>query len=183
MNSGRIAFNPAKPALLVLLLVTLCCSFAEAQSDSTFSVLRNGIEAKFPFTKFARPDQFRTVASSALPLYGFNKAQFIRIRSLLTNFAQMENDYQKLVLNHHEKDSLLAIKEKTLTQNVKLEEERAINFQTSYNSLLGINAQLNDQVKNAEQLAIHEHKKRKLNSILLGVLAFSAGVVIGVTVR
>jgi hypothetical protein len=78
---------------------------------------------------------------------------------------------------------LFAIKEKTLAQSVKLEEQRASNFQTSYNSLLGVNAQLNDQVKKAEQLAIHEHKKKRLNSFLLGVLAFSAGVVIGVTVR
>lgn len=183
MSSGRIIFNHAKGILAVLLLVTAGRPLAEAQSDSTFSVLRNGIEAKFPFTKFTRLEQFGAIPSSTLPLYSFNKTQYTRVRSLLTHFTQMENDYQLLLTNHQQKDSLFAVKEKALTESVKLEGQRTMNFQTSYNALLGVNAQLNAQVKKAEQLAIHEHKKRKLNSILLGVLTFSAGVAIGVTVH
>jgi len=170
----------------ILLIVAIFCSSTStvlSQVDSTFSVVRNGVEAKFSFTKFAKPEQLRTVANTTFPLYSFNKAQYTRIKGLLINFAHLENDYQLRIANQHEKDSIAGLKENALVENAKLEQERAKNFQASYNSLLSVNTQLNDQVKKAEHLAVSEHRKRKLNSILLGALAFSAGVVIGIAVR
>jgi hypothetical protein len=169
--------------LLSFLLTCLIASIALGQSDSTFSVMRNGAEAKFPFKKFTTAEQFKSVSNTALPMYSFNRAQYVRIKSLLSNFTQLESDYKVLLINRDKKDSIGLIKEKTLTEGFKLQEERAKNFESSYNSLLKVNAQLDEQLKKAEQLAIHEHRKKNLRSILVGVLAFSAGVVIGVTVR
>lgn len=183
MNSGRIIFNPAKDALLVLLFVVIYCSSVRAQTDSTFSLLRDGVEAKFQFLKLTKPEQFKTIGSSSLPLYSFNQGQYNRIKGLLVRFTQMEKEYYLLLNNYHEKDLISATKEKAMIEEALLQEQRAKNFETSYNTLLGVNAQLNDQVKKAEQLAIREHKKRKLNSLLFGVVALSAGVAMGVTVR
>lgn len=185
MSSGRTAFKSRKITRLISAILAIYCStsvVALAQTDSTFSVTRNGVEAKFPFIKIARPEQLKTVANSALPLYSFNRMQYVRIKALLTSFAQMENEYRLLLVNRDKKDSVSDIKEKTMAENVKLEEARAKNFEISYNTLLNVNTQLNDRLKSAEQLAIHEHRKQKLKSILVGALALSTGIIIGVTV-
>jgi len=168
--------------MLLVVVGSFSASVGFAQTDSTFSVMRNGVEAKFPFTKFTRAEQFKTVHAS-LPLYSFNQTQYNRIKALLINFAQLENECKLLQANHHDADSVYKFKEKVLTENAKLEQERAKNFETSYHQLLGINGELNDQLKVAEQLAIREHRKRNLKTILVGALALSAGVVIGASVR
>jgi hypothetical protein len=185
MNSGRTAFKFMRNTI-VLWIAIFFCSLTEniyAQTDSTFSVLRNGVVAKFPFTKLTKPDQLRAIGSAQLPLYSFSQPQYNRIKTLLINFAQMETEYRLLLVNHDKKDSLYSIKEKALTESMKLESDRTKNFQNSYTSILKINSELNDQLKKTEQLAIHEHKKKKWNTILVAALALSAGVVVGVTVR
>jgi hypothetical protein len=86
-----------------------------------------------------------------------------------------------LLRNCHSIDSVHSSKENTLARELKLQEDRATNFQASYNSLLSVNTQLNDQLKKTEQLAVKEHRKRKLDSIIVGVLVLSAGIIIGET--
>ena len=166
--------------LLILCPLTVACAItASAQADSTFSIMRSGHEAKFPFIKFTKSEQLSTFPNSSLPIYAFDKTQYSRIKGLLYNFALIENDYKQMLIVRDKKDSVATLKERTLTESFKLQEERAKNFEASYNSLLSVNKQLNDQLKNAEQLAKAEHRKKKLKPILVGVLALSAGVIIG----
>ena len=167
------------PALLIA-TIGLLPTLAFAQADSTFTLMRNGIEARFPFTKWEKLERFKSVS---LPVYSFNQLQFNRVKGLLISFAQMEQDYQLLLSNYHEKENFMAAKEKALLDKASLEQERAKNFETSYNQLLTMNAQLNDQLEKTELLAVHEHRKRKVKSVVIGLLAFSAGAVIGVTIR
>lgn len=171
------------PLLFVVLLSCLTIKNADGQNDSTFSVIRNSTEAKFPYLKFSKPEQLRSVSATSLPLYSFNKVQFSRIKGLLSEYAQLEGDYRALLTNRNLQDSIRSNKEKTLADELKLQEERTNNFKASYNSLLNVNLQLNEQLKKAEQLAIHEHKKNKLKLILFGVVTFSTGTVIGMAVK
>jgi len=170
-------------SLISVLFLVNCLSLSRAQSqvDSTFSVTRNGLEAKFPFKKFSKPEQLKTVPASLLPLYSFSAPQYVRIKSLLSSFVLMEGEYNQLLRNCHSIDSVHSSKENTLARELKLQEDRATNFQASYNSLLSVNTQLNDQLKKTEQLAVKEHRKRKLDSIIVGVLVLSAGIIIGET--
>ncbi|HTH57083.1 MAG TPA: hypothetical protein VL728_13630 [Cyclobacteriaceae bacterium] len=183
MSSGKIAYSHVKFSLSVIVICNFLATVGSAQADSTFSVMRNGVEAKFPYTKWMKPEQFNMLKSSSLPLYSFNQVQYNRIKSLLTSFGQMENDYRLLLNNYREKEMVFSTKEKTLVDKAALEEERAKNFEASYNKVLAVNAQLNEQIKKTEQLAIREHKKRNMKTILIGALALSAGVVCGVTIR
>ncbi|HEU5291937.1 MAG TPA: hypothetical protein VFU05_14905 [Cyclobacteriaceae bacterium] len=162
----------------LLLLLLLCVLHSRAQIDTSFSIVRKNEIAKFSFTRYNKNSILQNY-----PVYTIEKLQIHRINMLLRSFVNNEASCDLLVKNYHQLDSVFKMKELHLTEITKTQELRVKNHEEAYQSLLTINTQLNQQLKNCKDLALSEHKKGKKKAALVGILAgVSAGLIIGIVV-
>jgi hypothetical protein len=146
-----------------------------AQSDTSFTVVRKNAAAKFSFTKHNKSSPVQQY-----PLYTIEKSQIHRINMLLRSFVNNEAGCDLLVKNYDQLDSIFKMKELHYTEIIKTQELRSKNYEDAYQSLLVINAQLDQQLKNSRDLALAEHKRKRNNATLLGIVGgLSAGLIIG----
>jgi hypothetical protein len=183
MNSGSKTDN----SLMLLKVAAICIvllsinSLVQAQTDTTYSYVWNGVERKFTFIKSDNGSQLQKIPAKSFPVYSVNRKEYTTIRLLLGNFVDLAGNYSSLNQKLAQRDSLFSAKEQKLDELRLSEQARAQNFEKSTNDLLRLNEQLNQQLKNCETLAKTQRRKRSLRSAVIGALiALPAGVIIGV---
>lgn len=150
-----------------------------AQTDSSFSVVRDGDTAVFPFRVYKSTMQMANAKKGSLPVYGFDSAQVNRIHELLSDFVAMEEKYEALDQNNDRKDSLYQNKLSLYVEMDSIQELRVKNYEQAYQSMLAVNNQLNAQVENCEKLALRAKRKAGFNSLLIGTLTgLSVGMIL-----
>jgi hypothetical protein len=152
---------------------------AQAQTDTTYTIRRFGVDASFTFKKSMNPRQMGNFPPGSFPVYSMTSAQYKRMRDLLINFVAEENNYGSLLKNYSKQDSLFKAKESAWIDVTQKEELRARNFEDGYYKSLAVNKILDEDLKKCEQLAKGEHKKHKRKSVVVGVAAAVAGFVLG----
>jgi hypothetical protein len=163
---------------LVSTLALFSSLHTHAQLDTSFSIVRKNIPATFSFTKHSKDSPVQNY-----PVYTIEKSQIHRMNMLLRSFVNNETHCDSLQQNNNQLDSILKIKEGGYVKIIETQELRSKNYEEAYKSLLTLNSQLDQQLKNCKDLALAEHKKKKSNATLFGVLAgLSAGLIIGVVV-
>jgi hypothetical protein len=161
------------------ILLLFASATACAQTDTTYVINRNSVDARFTFKKFSNVAELRNHIPPSFPIYSMSKNQYIRVRELLYHYVSMENQYEGLRTDYHAKDSIFRIKELTLTDAYQKQEARAKNFEESYNKLLSINDTMDKDLKKCEELAQGEHRKKNKKTVVVGILAAAAGFLIG----
>jgi hypothetical protein len=170
-----------KISLMAGLMLTIASITVHAQTDTTYNITRNGKTARFTFLKIGNPTELTRVQASSLPLYGVSKSQFERIRLLLTEMVDTEQNYTNLSKNYYERDSVYREKERHMQEIYKVQEQRVENYKGALESAIAVNQQLAKQLDSAAKLAVKEHKKGRFNTFILGTLiALPAGIIIGV---
>lgn len=165
---------------IVLMSLILAC---HAQSDSSFSFSRNKVVSSFNYKKLNNAQQVKNLPASSFPLYSFNSQQFERIRALLGLFAANESEFASLRASYRQQDSLYLLSLKHYRQADSLEKQRSLNFEKAYQNLLALSGQLNEQLKNSNQLAKQQYRKTKIGSLLVGALGgLGSGILISVLV-
>ena len=150
-------------------------AFADAQVDTSFAFSRKGITEHFNLTKYSKSAQIKH-----FPIYTINKSDVSDIQKLLTFLVAVENEVRLIRENDNQRTSMYESKIAIYEQNLKIQEARVQNYDSAYTEMKKINGQLNDQLKNCEDLAKKENKKNK-RPPLLGILGgLAVGFVAGV---
>jgi hypothetical protein len=150
-----------------------------AQTDTTYIITRNGVDARFTFKKSSSLSEIRNYTPLTFPVYSMTKNQHIRVRELLNHYVSMESEFDALRKNYNSKDSVFRAKETALMDAYQKQELRAKNFETSYNKLLTVNETLDKDLKKCEELAKGEHKKKNKKAIVVGLIAGVVGFLVG----
>lgn len=165
--------------LFLLLFIFLSALDCYAQIDTSFTVVRKNVAAKFSFTKYSKNSPVQHY-----PMYTIEKSQIHRVNMLLQSFVNNEAGCDLLLKNYDQLDSIFNMKELHYTEIIQTQELRSKNYEEAYQSLLTINEQLDQQLKNSRDLALTEHKKKRNNATLFGILGgLSAGLIIGAIVQ
>lgn len=163
------------PTLIAFLLFF---AFADAQVDTSFAFSRKGIQEEFHLTKYQKASQVKK-----FPIYGIDRSEVSDLQKLLTFFVASEAELKLLKENNQQMSAMYESKVAALEQNQKIQEARVQNYDSAYSEMKKINGQLNDQLKNCEELARKENKRNKRPS-LLGILGgLAVGVVVGVLIE
>lgn len=146
---------------------------ANAQTDTTYHLIRKGEDAGFVFRKTA------STGKAGNSQYAMNSKQFKRMVLLLEQFVAMEANYELLKAIHEEKDSIHASRESAFRDALKNQDLRAGNFQISYEKVLDVNQKLDQTLKNCEDIVRTQTKRNKRKIILTGFVSILAGFFTG----
>lgn len=182
MNFGTITKHLKSSSLNIACVVVLLATTMQlkAQADSSFSIVRKGEKAIFPFHVFTENKQLINGSKLHLPIYGFSAAQVNRMHQLLNLFVKNESDFDQLQMNSQQKDSIYKAKVTLYIEMDSIQELRLNNYQLAYQSLLKVNEQLNLQLNSCEKTAVTESRNQKLRSVFLGILL---GLLTGITME
>lgn len=164
--------------LWVCLLSLALSVNANAQSDTTYVLLRNGEEARFTFLKITEAGQYSR-RELVFPQYSLSGRQLKRIIQLLERFVSIEADYEYLKKLQLEKDSITSLRASGMSDVLRKASLRADNFQNGYDKLLVINQQLDETLKKCEAVALTSQKRNRRLVLFTGIMAGAAGFLIG----
>jgi hypothetical protein len=163
---------------LILSCLVLSSVLSVGQVDTSFVFSRKGVTEEFQLKKYAKPSQIKRY-----PVYAIEKSEVGDLQKLITYFVTEEAELKLLKENRQQVATLYESKIAAFESSQKIQEARIQNFDSAYNEMKKINGQLNSQLKNCEELAIKEHKRKKRPS-LFGILGgLAAGVVVGVLIN
>ena len=169
--------------LLALLPILFCAVHTHAQKDSSFTIIRNGVTATFPFKVYRSASEMKSSNTNTFPVYTFDRKQLYRINELLVLFTQNENNYNQIRVLNEKKDSIIQSKMTLIQKNDSLEQQRAKNYEIAFTQLSDLNKKMDADLKACEQLAIATNRNKTKNIVLVGAGSLAVGLLLGLVIR
>lgn len=171
----------SKPGIIIIACICNAIAMtATAQSDTTIVMQRNGIVAQFSYQKYRNRAELR---NARLPVYTTSRNNIARLSAILNEYTKVESQFNALVKENHNSDSLFAAKEQTFLNTIELEKQRAGNFEDEKNKILAQYNQLNGLLTNTIQEAENARKSSWWRGAKqVGVPALAVGALIGILV-